>query len=678
MRLFAFDLDEAMSRPFELRVQLISNKSTLDTGKMIGAALAIKLTLPGGTVRHLNGRIASAGLVGSHRTHGFRYNALVRPALWFLTHTRRSRVFENLDAVAIVKDVLKAGEPLGLSLDVHAKTCATRPYCVQYQESDFDFVSRLLEEEGIYYFFRHTSNAHPMVLADGPGGHHEPLLTSAKMKYVPGASQGAIDEDNVLSWQCRDEVGPAKFALRDFDFERSTTKLDAGAQAKTAHGPSSLEVEVFPEGYLFDGGKKDADKAKATEQGKRFADVMAEQRDASARNVEGETDAPAMACGHTFEVDGLTVKQQDGKYLVVRTEIEFRQGLGGRDEEGDNFYGCRFSALRSEVPFRPAARTSRPRMYGPQTAIVVGSGEIDPDPYGRVRVRFHWGPSAKQTSCWVRVSHPWAGKGFGVVALPRVGEEVVVDFLDGDPDRPLITGRVYNAQTMPPYELPAQKTVSGIRTHSTEGGGASNFNELRFDDKKGSEYVWLQAEKIFHRLVKNDAFDVVGQDEHVKIARDRIEDIGRDWQVKVGQHLLQQVVGDAQVDIGKDTIASIGTNLGANVGQKLDVKAGQSIVAEAGTTIDLKAGMKIVGEGGMMISLKAGVMVVIDGGTQITLKAGPSTITLGPMGVTIDGPLVKINSGGGGGNANSAKAAAKANPKKPAKPAEQKDPIGKK
>jgi type VI secretion system secreted protein VgrG len=695
IRLLRFQLFEALSEPFELTMQLSSENRSLDTARAIGKPLAIKITVRDGKERYIHGQIASASLLGSHRAQFFRYEAVVRPALWFLTHTRRSRVFENEDAVSIVKTVLGAASALGVSVDAKGlKGCAKRPYCVQYQESDFDFVSRLLEEEGIYYYFKHYENSHAIVLADGPGAH-EPLIASAKMDYRPGPSRASVDEDSVLAWRIRDSVGPAKFALRDFDFERSADVLEEKAEAKSARGPRSLEVEVYPEGYLFDGGNKGNAKEPAGEQAKRFANVLAQQRDASARKIEGATDARAMACGHTFEIAKLPKEEQTGKYLVTYTEIEFRRGLGDREhDDAEASYICAFRALPIDLPFRPAIVTTKPRMFGPHTAMVVGKGEIDPDPYGRVKVRFHWGPSSAQTSCWARVSHPWAGKGFGMVALPRVGEEVVVDFLDGDPDRPLITGRVYNAQNMPPYELPAQKTVTGIRTHSSEGGGAGNFNELRFDDKKGDEYVWLQAEKIFHRWVKLDAFDVVGQDQHVKIARDRTEEVGRDWQVGVAQHFVQTVGGDAQIEIGKDTIVNIGAHLNAtvandllakaggktelDVGSDMAINVGANTALSAGANFDLKSGANAAIESGAKMDLKAGMAIAISAGMSLTLKAGAGTITLGPAGVTIDGPLVKINSGGGGSAAAAAKKANKAQPKKPkepVKPTEQKDPI---
>ena len=730
IRLLRFELREALSEPFELRVEMASEQPGLDTAAAIGKPLVVKLTLPDGKVRHLHGLVAQAGLIGAHRARLFRYDAVVRPGFWFLTHTRRSRVFANDDALGIVKAVLGKASAL-VAFDVKAtKTYTKRPYCVQYQESDFDFVSRLLEEEGIYYYFKHTAGSHPMVLADGPGAH-EPIVSSARMDYRPGTSKASNDADSVLAWQYRDAIGPGKFSLRDYDFERSTTKLDASASARSHAHRDLLEVEVFPEGYLLDGGDKGADKGPGGQQAQHFASVMAEQRDATAREVAGATDALAMACGCTFEVARLPAQAHDGKYLATRTRLEFQQGSGERDNEGTS-YACQFSALSNKAPFRPALVTPKPRMWGPQTAVVIGDGEIAPDEYGRVKVRFFWGPSDAQSSAWVRVSHPWASKGFGMVALPRVGDEVVVDFIDGDPDHPLVTGRVYNAQNMPPYKLAAQKTVTGIRTRSSEGGGEGNFNELRFDDKKGSEYVWFQAEKTYHRLVKEDAFDVVGNDEHVEVKRDRTEKIGRDWQMEVAQHHIEKIGGDAQLEIARDSIASVGSNLDASVGSNmtmsvganttvnvgsslmctvgastglttatnldvntgaaaalhaggnLDVHAGGNAAIEAGAKMDLKSGAKTSIEAGAQMAIKAGITISIGAAASITLKAGPSTIMLGPSGVSISGPMVMINSGGGGMNASSAAAAKEAKkadktdpkkPKDPAKPGEQKDPI---
>ena len=737
VRLLRFELTEGLSQPFELRLDLASKKGTLDTGKLLGQSISVKLTLPSGTERHLNGRVAEAGLAGSLRGQHFQYRVVLRPGLWFLTHTRKSRIFPDKTALEAVQQVLgeSYASAVGVKLDVRTRTTYTkRPYCVQYHESDFDFVSRLLEEEGIYYYFKHESGSHSMVLCDGPTAH-DALLSSARMAYRPGASQASTDEECVLAWHHTDIAGPSAFTVRSFDFERPSKKLEATGKPSTAPGPSNLAVHVFPEGYLFEGAVEDkqgSTKKSADDQATHFAKVMAERRDAQARQIDGATDALAMACGHTFDVSQLPNDSQNGKYLVTRTVIEYTQGLPEASGSADSAYSCMFSALSHSVPYRPPAATPRPVVHGPHTAIVIGSGEIDTDMYGRVKVRFPWGQDTVLNSCWARVSYPWASKNFGALALPRVGDEVVVSFVDGDPDHPLITGRVYNAENLPPYELPAHKTISGIRTRSSEGGAADNFNELRFEDKKGDEHVWLQAEKIFHRKVKLDAFDKVGQDQHVDIVRDRLEKLGRDWHVEVGQHLTQKVVGDVQVDIGKDTLANIGAHLKLNVandiatkvggsvelnaasklqintgadtaltseakvdidmasdgkftsGTKLELNAGQAMALEAGQTLDLKGGMKIVAEGGMSISLKAGAMVVIDGGTQITLKAGPSTVTLGPAGVTIDGPLVKINSGGGGGNANAAKAATKAakakkaepdKPKAPTKPTEQKDPI---
>ena len=675
LRLLRFELSEALSQPFELRLELASENKALDTGAALGQPLGAKITMADGTVRHLHGRIASAALVGSLRSDLYRYEAVVRPGFWFLRFTRHSRVFQKEDIVSIVKTVLQPAASIGVSVDVKAqKTYPKRPYCVQYNESDFDFVTRLLEQEGAYYFFEHAAGSHSMVLADSAKAH-QPLVASATLDYLPGASKAATDLEGVLEWVARDHAGSSKFTLRDFDFERVTTKLEAAARvASTTKGPSGLEVERYGEGYRFEGADKGAAKTDPDAQAKHIAAVLAAQRDASARQIDGATDALGMACGHTFEIDKLPVAAQNGKYLCTRTNLAYQQGHGDLPGNEVTSYACTFGAQLVTRPFRAERSVPWPRMHGPQTAIVIGSGEIDPDEYGRVKVRFHWGPDDARSSAWVRVATPMASKGFGMIALPRVGDEVVVDFLEGDPDQPLITGSVWNAQNMPPYTLKERKTVVGLRTRSSEGGSADNFNELRFDDKKGDEHVWLQAEKIFHRHVKNDAFDVVGQDEHVKITRDHFGEIGRDWQVSIGQHAVLKIAGDTQVDIAKDTIVSIGAKLDATVTGDVTAKSNGNGQLTFAQNLDIDAGTNVALTAGANVHVK-GASIVIEGASQMTLKAGAGTITLGPGGVTIDGPFVKINCGGAGSVAQAAKKASPVKPKAPKAPTAQKDPL---
>jgi type VI secretion system secreted protein VgrG len=423
------------------------------------------------------------------------------------------------------------------------------------------------------------------------------------------------------------------------------------------------------------------------------------------RVIDGETDAKGLVCGKTFNVKGLPVPAENGEYLVIQTTIALQEGVEESEgPEGQNLFACEFQAVSTKEPFRAPLTTQRPLVHGPQTAIVVGpSGdEIHTDKYGRVKVQFHWdrlGQKNEKSSCWVRVSHPWASKQFGMIALPRIGDEVVVSFLEGDPDKPLVTGRVYNADNMPIYGLPAHATISGIKSRSSKGGAAENNNELRFEDDKGKEYVWFQAEKDFYRNVKNDAFDVVGANETVTIGTNRKTVIGADneWHVKgssteeigvdlnttVGADVIAKIGSVLDLDVGKDIdvkggadgnlklatklVVNAGADIAVESAANIDVKAGQNIAQEGGMKLSMKAGTDLFAEGGMNVNIKGGMKVVIEAGMNLILKAGASFIAIGPDGISIVGaPLVKINSGGAGGAAGPATAAKAASPKAPA------------
>ncbi len=321
----------------------------------------------------------------------------------------------------------------------------------------------------------------------------------------------------------------------------------------------------------------------------------------------------------------------------------------------------------------------RPLIAGPQTATVVGpSGdELHTDKYGRVKLFFHWDRVGKKdgtTSCWVRVSTPWASNKFGMVALPRIGDEVVVEFLEGNPDRPLITGRVYNGTHMPPWDLPDRATVSGVKSRSSKGGAAANANELRFDDAKGSEYVWLQAEKNFHQWVKNDSFDTVERDRWTETKRHSQHLIVEKYAMEIGKTATLKVDQDVSAKLGADFSLQVTGALGAKVDGAIDVKGAAAIALTAGAALDIDAGQTIKITGGSSVHVK-GLGVVIDGATSLTIKAGSGSVVLDAGGVTITGALVKINSGGSPGTASAAAKANPAAPDEPAAPTQNKDPL---
>ncbi|MDB5817721.1 MAG: vgrG [Rhizobacter sp.] len=683
---------ETLSQPFEYELALLSENENLDHDLLLGKSMTVKLELAKGE-RFFNGRVARFGLVGKKTgTRYYEYRAVLRPWLWFLTLNQDNRIFQEKTAVDIVKEVCNAHAALTPAIEEkHHQTLDSRDYCVQYRESDFAFVSRLLEEEGLYYYFEHTASTHKMVLCAGPSSHGAQAGYET-LDYVGGARSGSKQEV-VRRWTASSSVETGTVTLTDFDFEKPTLSLNKSKTTTRKQPVTGLESYDYPGAYV----KPDI--------GTRYVGLQIEALQARQRVIDGDTDARGLVCGRTFKVKGLPATADNGEYLVIQTHIALQEGV--EESEGlasQNLFACEFQAVSTREPFRAPRVTPRPLVHGPQTAIVVGPGgaEIHTDKYGRVKVQFHWdrlGANNEKSSCWVRVSHPWASKRFGMIALPRIGDEVVVSFLEGDPDKPLITGRVYNADNMPIYGLPAHATITGIKSRSSKGGGADNNNELRFEDDKGKEHVWFQAEKDFYRNVKNDAFDVVGHDETVTIGKLRKTSIGTDNTWDVGGSSNEQVGKDVHRTIGADSITSIGSvmdltvgthagvsvgsnttvavganlevavgaNTGLHVGSNLDVDVGQNLAQTAGMEMSLKAGMDMLGTAGMNLMLKGGVNVVIEAGMQMTLKAGPAIITLGPAGVSIVGPMVMINSGGGGGSATPAKAAKKTDKTDPSK-----------
>ena len=437
------------------------------------------------------------------------------------------------------------------------------------------------------------------------------------------------------------------------------------------------------------------------------------------KTATGRTNAHDIACGATFQVKesgggllgglmGGGDSKREGKYLVVSAEyhIEFAdheaiEDLKTISRRRDGFLADVLAIDADELPFRPARSTPKPVMHGPQTAVVVGASgnEIETDKHGRVKIQFHWdrdGKKDQNSSCYVRVAQPHAGKSFGFWSVPRVGQEVVVDFIGGDPDRPLITGAVYNDANPIAYELPKLATVSGWRSRSSKEGTLEMFNELRFDDAKGKEYVWLQAQKDFYRSVKENAFDHVLKNETVKVKLTRKEVIGENWFVNVGKDVMHEYGKDMHVKVAGDVFYTGAATLqatftkdiqikgeatfGLDIKDKLDAKIGgetklastgalhlksdNNFLMEAAQKLSLKAGADLLAEG-INVKVKGSAEVVIEGTAGVKLVCGGSSIALTSAGVDIVGPMVKINSGGGGGSAGSAQSATAASPKDP-------------
>ena len=655
---------ETLSEPFEFDLHLLSPSEKLDFKDLLGKPMTVKLYLDvnRSSSRHFNGRVARFERLGTYPgTDYFAYRAVLRPWLWFMTLAQDNRIFQQKNVLEIVKAVCEAHSAIGASvLSKLSATPPTREYCVQYHESDFRFVSRLLEQEGIYYHFSHTATKHELVLCNGMGSHAAQAF-DAKARYVAGGRAGSKDRF-VRGWTCTVQSHSAKATLADFNFETPATQLLSTKASTHTTAPATLEVYDYPGAFAAKAG------------GDRYAELRISEHEARYPVFEGSTDLRGMTCGATFEISDLPDKTENGKYLLARTVLEVQEGVHDSSGQGEGSgVDCRFEAVTVKEPFRARSITPKALVHGPQTAFVVGPAgdEIHTDKHGRVKVQFHWdrlGKKDDKSSCWVRVSQPWAGKGFGFVQIPRIGDEVVVSFLEGDPDQPLITGRVYNAVNDPPFELPKHATVSGVKTRSSKGGSADTANELRFEDEKGSEYIRVQAEKTYYRHVKENAFDCIEGSATTTIAKDRFESVGNDQKVEIGKDHWHKVGTDLHVDVAADTFF--------NVGAGTDITPGKAFKLTVGTEMAVDVGQKALLTAGQEIALNAGMKLSVEAGMTITLKAGGSFISIGPSGVDISGLMVKINSGGSGGSAAKAKKAKK--PKKPEAIKKWQDPMPKK
>jgi len=437
-------VQEELSRLGDFQLDLLSKKYDIDRDQILGGKVAIKVLLANDEVRHFNGfvtRFSAGASLGRYA----RYHAVVSPWLWFLTRTADCRIFQDKTVPQIVEEVFADHDPVADFAFELTEAYQPMKYCVQYRETDFNFVSRLLEHEGIYYYFRHTEGHHTLVLTDSVH-KHEPTPGYEKLQYIEPTGLVRPGTEFVSAWSVSREVQPGVYVHEDYDFERPSVDLTTTKLLPRDYKPSTYEVYDYPGCYL----------QKA--HGERYANVRIDEYGARFEKAHATTNYRGVKAGAKITLEGHGVDKFNGDYVVVGAThtLETSEYESGDTGGSDSGFHCHFTALSSAQQYRPPRVTPKPFVQGPQTAIVVGpSGdEIYTDKYGRVKVQFHWdrrGKKDENSSCWVRVSHPWAGKGWGAVATPRIGQEVIVDFLEGDPDQPIITGRVYNEENQPPF-----------------------------------------------------------------------------------------------------------------------------------------------------------------------------------------------------------------------------------
>jgi type VI secretion system secreted protein VgrG len=626
---------EALGRLSEFRIELASERSDIKIADVLGTDMTVSLDLPQGGKRHFHGIVTRFAYQG-WRDGKPSYLAIVHPALWLLTRATNCRIFQDKTVLDIVKAVTgEYGGAIALDDGLLSSTPAAREYCVQYRESDFNFVCRLLEEEGIYFYFTHADGKHTMVLADGYGAHATTGGYDTIQFRDEETGRDALEEA-VTRLNPGGEIQPSAMVLNDFDFEKASSSTSGGllvkANVAAPFGQQSYEHYDYPGRYTV------------ANTGNGYARARMEALHGQGERIEAVGNARGLTTGALFTLSEHPRDDQNRAFLITSAETEITGVEYHSDGRRDSLdFRCTFEAIGKEHSYRPQATAVKPFVQGPQTAMVVGKAgeEIWTDKYGRIKVQFHWdrlGKSDETSSCWVRVQQGWAGKGWGMMFVPRIGMEVVVSFLEGDPDRPLVTGCVYNGDAMPPYTLPDNQTRSTIKSNTSKGGGG--FNEIRFEDKKDSEEIFVQAEKDFNRVVKNNDTLKVGFEKKDK--GDQTIQIANDQSLEVDHDRKVHVKNDQTVAIDNDLSTTVKNNETRKVDNNQSVKVGNKIVVEANTSIELKVGSSSIKIEPAKITIKS-VEIAVQSDANMEIKAGAMMQVKSGAVMTIEGALVKIN-----------------------------------
>ena len=614
---------EQVSGVFSFEIELVSRQADIALESLMGQAAAVTLMDQTGDeneqTRYIHGIISYAAL-GEEGVRQTGYRVVLVPKLWLLQHRINSRIFQFLSVRDIISRVLDEHKYQGDEYRFElTRSYSERQYCVQYAESDLNFIERLLEEEGIHYYFEHNADKHAIVFSDA--SYSSPFISGdTEIPYYHHA-QGAVSEQHLFRFQYAEAIRPGKVSLRDFNF----TKPNMDLTSAVSHGQDeALEIYDYAADFM-DAGR-----------GAHLAQARLDGANRKRQTALAESDVNRCTPGYSFAVSDLDRDELNGEYFIARVEHDCAQPQvleAGATTEGSR-YSNKLRLISMQTPYRPKRCPDKvPFIEGIQTATVTGpvGEEIYTDDHGRVKVQFHWdreGQLDENTTCWVRVSQNSAGGAFGSLFIPRIGDEVIVDFIEGNPDRPIITGRVYHGHNMPPYSLPEHKTRSTIKTQSTKDG--EGYNEIRFEDRKGEEEIFIRAEKdldqrtldTHKQWVGNDHQQLVEHNEYREFYNEEHALTKGDYHREVKTHYNHTVAPDYHTQIGKTGYQ--------HAGNEADWKAGQKILFEAGN--------------------------------EILIKAGGSTITINPAGVNVNGAAINLNGGGGGG---SAKAAAPVAPEPP-------------
>ena len=632
-----FTASERISSPFEIVVEGLS-PTQVDFTAQLGTGASITVTTYDTTERYFHGLLCEALSLGPAEGMA-RYRLTLRPWLYLLTLGRDTKIFQTQSVKDIITAIFSAAGFTDFSMKMTTAGLTTREYCVQFRESAFDFISRLMEEEGIYYYFEHTDSKHTMVLCDGPDSHSDQPAAVAASRSAPGENRGVL-----WSWSPRLRPGEVKVTLHDSNLYKPGQNLEA---VKTATGLSVAEKAEFydyPGGYAYHA-------ADGSETGTAYALVRLQEARREIAIWNGEGEVLTVAAGLRLNVtDNDDPSSTPLEVLVIAATHSVRgQSYAGAHLTEERVSAVMdFEAAPSATVWRPARITPKPVVGGLQTAVVVGaSGDvITTDQYGRVKVQFDWdrlGTNDTNSSCWLRVSQSSADKTFGHMVLPRIGEEVLVDFLDGDPDRPIITGRVYNATNTVPYALPDQKTKSTWKSQTIGTTGpypdtenaptGTGYNEIRFEDKGGSEEVYIHAQRLYTAVTGFDESVTTGRNTTIRTGYNRTVGIKNNLATTLdqGDETRTLTQGARTTTIQKDD--SLTLNQG-NYSVTVSTGNHSTTVSTGNHSTELNAG-------NYSLKMDAG-SATIEAMQSITLKVGENEIVIDQTGVQIKGMMVQI------------------------------------
>lgn len=671
----SMNVSEQLGRLFQFDLDLLSSDPEIKLQDIVGQNVTVRYLRPDGGNRYFNGFVNQFSQAGTHGNL-FVYRATLRPWFWFLTRTADCRIFQNKTVPDIIKEVFR-NKGFSDFEDTLSGSYREWENCVQYRETDFNFVSRLMEQEGIYYYFTHEDGKHTLVLSDSVSSH-ETVSGYEEVPFYPPEESGHLEHDHISDWSLNQIIQPGVYALNDYDFKKPRANLEVKSSKQREHDQADFEIYDYPGEY------------KESRDGETYARTRLEELQTQYEEVQGQGNVAGLMTGCIFELTYNPREDQNREYLVTAANYslgpqEYESGFA----EGSALFSCSFTAIDKTQAFRAPRTTPKPTVQGPQTATVVGKAgeEIWTDKYGRVKVQFHWdryGQANENSSCWVRVSHPWAGKNWGAVAIPRIGQEVVVSFKEGDPDQPIITGSVYNDDNMPPYDLPTNATQSGVKSRSSKQGTADNFNEFRFEDKKGSEEVYLHAEKDQNNVVENNKTISVGNDKSetitnnktIKVGVNHTENIGGNMELKIAGSQDIAITGNKKETIGGPKEVSTGgprteknwsvvskftmgltdeTYVGAKNTNNLAITnenfVGVKVSNQLAATFETYAGFKSSLVAAAQVSKTAGpnlseaAVNEIKGKAGVKIHCGGSSISIKPGSITINSPKIILEGG---------------------------------